>query len=263
MPLTTDFVGTAAPLTQTGFDAVVSGLTVDAPSLWSLVTVETRGFGFMADKRPKILFERHHFHRRTSGRFDTSDPDICCVDAGGYSPSGAGEYERLTRAIALDRKAALESASWGLGQIMGFNAAGLGYAGADDMVVTFMQGEDAQLDGSRRFIAHDVTLAAAFRRRDWTTVALIYNGKDFKRNNYDTKLQECFQKYSTQGTPSIELRAAQVRLTYLGFDPRGVDGVLGPGTRRALRAFQQAHTLPVSGEPDDATLEALKTTAGV
>jgi hypothetical protein len=32
-----------------------------------------------------------------------------------------GSYPRLAQAIAIDRPAALRSASWGLGQIMGFN----------------------------------------------------------------------------------------------------------------------------------------------
>jgi len=55
--------------------------------------------------------------------------------------------------MALDNQAALESASWGLGQVMGFNATGLGYADVDDMVQQFCAGEDAQLVGVTRFIA--------------------------------------------------------------------------------------------------------------
>jgi hypothetical protein len=40
---------------------------------------------------------------------------------GCYGPRGASQYDRLNRAILKDRTAALQSASWGLGQIMGMN----------------------------------------------------------------------------------------------------------------------------------------------
>jgi hypothetical protein len=264
MPVTSDtFVGTATPLSQHGFDDVVSQLGVDAPSLWALLTVETRGFGFLADRRPKILFERHIFHNRTGGQHSASHPEISSKTSGGYAPSGAGEYARLARAIALNRVAALESASWGLGQVMGFHAVRLRYLGVNEMVAAFAQSEDAQLDGSRRFIADNAALASAFRTRNWTRVAFFYNGQAFAKNEYDVKLERYHQLYLLKGTPSVEVRAVQVRLTYLGFDPRGVDGILGNGTRTALLAFQKAGGIPLSGEPDDATQEALKLAAGV
>jgi hypothetical protein len=39
-----------------------------------------------------------------------------------------------------------------------------------------------------------------------------------------------------------------------------VDGIAGPNTREAIRAFQSQHHLPVTGEPDRATLEKLGVT---
>ncbi|MBD8655693.1 DUF3380 domain-containing protein [Oxalobacteraceae sp. CFBP 13730] len=111
----------AAPLSQTGFDAVLDRLGVDQAALWSLLTVETRGFGFLPDWRPKILFERHIFHKRTGGRFGAGHPNISSP-AGKRYLGDAAEYDRLAQAIELDRDAALESALWALGQVMGFNA---------------------------------------------------------------------------------------------------------------------------------------------
>ncbi|CAB3801366.1 MULTISPECIES: N-acetylmuramidase domain-containing protein [Paraburkholderia] len=254
------FVGKGSPLTQNGFDTVLSALDVDASSLWALVTVETRGFGFLADRRPKILFERHVFHNRTGGRFSASNPDISSSTPGGYS-GGAAEYDRLARAMQLDRQAALESASWGLPQLMGFNASKLGYTNVDGMVQAFVVDEDAQLDGARRFIASNAPLASAFRQKVWPRVAFFYNGKDYKKNAYDDKLLHYQQLYGIKGLPSIELRTAQAILTYLGFDTHGVDGVIGNGTRTAIIAFQRAKGLNVSAELDDATLDALKSAA--
>ena len=51
--------------------------------------------------------------------------------------------------------------------------------------------------------------------------------------------------------------AVQVLLSRRGFSPGVVDGTAGPNLARALAAFQSAHNLPVSSEPDCATWEAL------
>jgi hypothetical protein len=55
---------------------VLDRLGVDQATLWSLLTVETRGFGFLPDQRPEILFERHIFHKHTGGRFSAGHPNI-------------------------------------------------------------------------------------------------------------------------------------------------------------------------------------------
>lgn len=82
--MTNSFLGKAAPLTQQGFNEVLKQIGGDAPSLWALLTVETCGFGFFPDRRPKILFERHIFHKRTKGRHSAAHPDISSSASGGY-----------------------------------------------------------------------------------------------------------------------------------------------------------------------------------
>ncbi len=52
-------------------------------------------------------------------------------------------------------------------------------------------------------------------------------------------------------------RTAQKALARLGYGPLKVDGVAGPGTRRAVEAFQRANTLPITGELDAPTLQRL------
>ncbi|HWT38067.1 MAG TPA: N-acetylmuramidase domain-containing protein [Paraburkholderia sp.] len=256
------FLGAAAPLTQTGFDDVAHQLAIDVQSLWALLTVETRGFGFLPDRRPKILYERHIFHKRTGGRFSAANPDISSSNPGGYQ-GGAAEYDRLMRAIRLDRQAALESTSRGLPQIMGFNARTLRYLNAEEMIQNFINDEDTQLQGANRFISSNAALSAALRQKDWARVAFFYNGADFQKNQYDRKLAHYHDLFNIKGTPSIEIRAAQARLTYIGFEPGGIDGVVGNGTRTATIAFQRAKQLNVTADLDDPTLAALKLAAGV
>ncbi len=57
------------------------------------------------------------------------------------------------------------------------------------------------------------------------------------------------------------LLGMQERLATLGFDPGEPDGILGPATRGALRAFQLRAELPADGYPDQHTLNALETYA--
>lgn len=54
------------------------------------------------------------------------------------------------------------------------------------------------------------------------------------------------------------IESMQGRLKQLGFDAGEPDGVLGPATRAALRAFQVSAGFTADGYPDSATLSALK-----
>src|SRR3989442_13575351 len=141
-----DFVGKATPLSVLGVERARDRIHIGLPELWAVVRVETRGCGFLADRRPKLLFERHIFHRETGGRFDAQAPDLSQPSAGGYGAGGANQYVRLARAIALDRRAALRSGSWGMGQVMGFNAEPVGFTDVEQMVSAMCDAEDAQLD---------------------------------------------------------------------------------------------------------------------
>jgi peptidoglycan hydrolase-like protein with peptidoglycan-binding domain len=53
-------------------------------------------------------------------------------------------------------------------------------------------------------------------------------------------------------------RSAQAGLTQLGYVPRGIDGGAGAGTQAALRAFQEAEGLPVTGTLDATTYERIQ-----
>jgi hypothetical protein len=56
--------------------------------------------------------------------------------------------------------------------------------------------------------------------------------------------------------PQRILRVQQA-LQQKGFDPGPIDGVLGPITREAVRAYQERYGIPATGELDNQTLYAL------
>ncbi len=49
----------------------------------------------------------------------------------------------------------------------------------------------------------------------------------------------------------------QRKLTALGFDTQGDDGVIGPNSRRAIEAYQRSVGLPATGDPSPALLQGL------
>jgi hypothetical protein len=252
-----EFAGSGKTLSSRGVAAAADRLGVDAERIWAILRVETKGWGFLPDRRPQILFERHWFHKQTGGAFGRKAPDLSSPRAGGYGPGGAAQYERLTRAIALDRRAALRSASWGIGQVMGFHAESLGYPDVETMVKAMVAEEDEQLRAVATFIVGK-GLHRALQRHDWTAFAKGYNGPGFAKNHYDEKLRYEHDDLLANGLPDLRLRNAQMRLMFRGFDPGPIDGELGNLTRGALRRFQAQSGLPVTGEPDEATLSRLE-----
>ena len=59
-------------------------------------------------------------------------------------------------------------------------------------------------------------------------------------------------------TPSSAfVKAGQRALKRAGYDPGAIDGKMGPATRGALRRFQEAHGLSVTGDFDVPTLTQL------
>ncbi|MCU1307923.1 MAG: Peptidoglycan-binding domain 1 protein [Acidobacteriaceae bacterium] len=249
------FQGNAAPLSSDGLTAVATDLKVHAPEIWAVLAVETSGCGYLPDRRPQILFERHVFHRLTNGQFD--DGDISDPVPGGYGPRGALQYDRLGRAISKDRSAALQSTSWGIGQIMGMNYPRAGFHDVEDMVAAIEDSEDRQLTAVGMFLAN-TGLGTFLRSHDWASFARGYNGPNYAINRYDIRLNSEYQKYSTGALPDLNVRAAQLYLTYLGFHPGSIDGIAGEHTMAALAQFRAQNGMQSASGMDASAVAQLR-----
>ena len=176
-------------------------LGVPVASVRAVNEVESRGLGMLTDGRPVILFERHAFWERLEAHdidpapLAVNAPNILSKKPGGYQ-GGAAEYTRLASAKHINAAAACESASWGAFQIMGYHWKALGYGSIDDFVAHMQTSEADQLDAFVRFILIDPALHAAMKTRKWAKFAEIYNGPNYKRNLYDTKLTQAYTKYA-------------------------------------------------------------------
>ena len=250
-----EFASAGTPLSRDDLDAVLDLIDIDEAALWAVLAVETSGSGFLPDRRPKILFERHYFHLLTDGAYDSDYPAISARKPGGYGPAGTHQFDRLAEAIALDESAALQSASWGLGQIMGTHFEKLEYASPQEMVERFVQSEGDQLQGIAKFLIAE-GLDKALRDKNWSALAKGYNGPNYAVNQYDTKLASFYDRFSKGNLPDLSVRAAQLYLIYKGYSVT-VDGVFGPSTSKALQFFQIDNDLPATGQIDDETFAAL------
>lgn len=62
-------------------------------------------------------------------------------------------------------------------------------------------------------------------------------------------------------TNNVFERWLQSRLTSHGYTPGPIDGVIGRNTYAAIRRFQKSRSIPVTGQADKATIDALKSTS--
>lgn len=263
MPDSTDtdeFIGEALRIPDDAayFEASVE-LGCELAAIKAVAEVESAGDPFMADGRPRILFERHIFSSRTGRVHDAAHPDISSRSAGGYK-GGTAEYSRLAAAIALDRKSALESASWGKFQVMGFNHMICGYDTVETFVDAMCASEENQLDAFVSFVKAN-RLDRPLRARDWAAFARGYNGPAYKKNDYDTKMASTYRRLSsaTGGGFRVEtVRDLQVALNFLGANAGDADGMMGPNTRAAIKRFQAQTRLAETGEPTPTLMTAVQ-----
>lgn len=194
-------------------DLVVAAERLGIPlaAIYAVNEVESKGKGFLDNGKPVILFERHIMYRqlatarnagddtaelkRHADQLATANPALVNPKPGGYI-GGAAEHQRLAMARLIDDTVALESASWGAFQIMGFHWKRLGYASVQAFVTAMAAGESQQLDAFTRFIETDPALHKALKARKWAEFARLYNGPDYLRNLYDTKLQRAYERHA-------------------------------------------------------------------
>ena len=121
-------------ITDNDYLLAASALAVEVAAIQAVAEVETRGNAFDVQGRPTILYERHHFHRLTQGRFDPTHTAISQAASGGYGKYFA-QYRKREQAWELAPDAARRSASWGRFQIMGGNGQAAGFPSVAAMVL--------------------------------------------------------------------------------------------------------------------------------
>jgi hypothetical protein len=198
MCVITSFKGAAKRLADIDLPRIGRMIGVGEDELHAVIDVETSGGGFDDQGRPKMLFEPHVFWRELGeAKRRRAEVQGLAYPKWGTRPYPKDSYPRLMLAIQIDRPAALRSASWGLGQIMGFNHKLAGYASVEDMVADMLDDEDRHLTAMVKFIEasgldDDLRRIRALNRpstaADWAPFARVYNGPGYAIHGYHTKL---------------------------------------------------------------------------
>jgi hypothetical protein len=188
-------------LTEQQFQKAANLIKADVAAVKAVNEVESSGNGFLKDGRPKILFEGHIFWKQLlrkgidpkKKQKNNEDVLFPVWDKTRYLGKEA-EYTRLEKAKKIDESAALESASYGAFQIMGYHFKRCGFNSVKDFV-------DAQLSEEQQLAAFicfikDQHLDLNLRLHDWAGFALGYNGRGYHLNQYDTKLLKAYNKFA-------------------------------------------------------------------
>ncbi|MER8938737.1 N-acetylmuramidase family protein [Mesorhizobium sp. M0915] len=190
------FKGAAKRLDDLDLPKLGARIGVGEDEMHAFLDVETSGHGFDAVGRPVILFEPHVFYCNVSGaKRAQAVATGLAYPKWGQQPYPKDSYPRLKAACAIDETAALKSASWGLGQVLGENFKAAGYETVQDMVSDMMVDEELQLAAAVNFIKFH-KLDIALRMHDWAAFAKGYNGAGYRKNAYDAKLAEAYRKWS-------------------------------------------------------------------
>lgn len=182
----------AVGLDAKAMEAAAKELGVEAIAIDAVAEVETKSAAFEGEGRPTILFERHVFSRLTKRRFDRTHADISNPSAGGYGTTRS-QYDRLERAYKLAPSAALKSASWGRFQIMGENHKQAGFDTVQGFVAAMANSEAEHLKAFVAFVGASKAMTQALKGHDWAKFARLYNGPDYAKNAYDTKMKTAYE----------------------------------------------------------------------
>lgn len=184
-------------LIESDFTKAAAQLGCEVAAIRAVAQVEARGNGFLPSGEPKILFEPHIFGRLTDYKYNKSHPDLSRTrwNPDVYGPAGLFQHRRLSLAVKLDREAALQSASWGRFQVMGFNWKLVGRRSIQDFVNAQYRSEGEHL---KDFIGYVIArgLKDEIQRKDWAGFALGYNGEGYKVKQYDTKIAAAYKQLS-------------------------------------------------------------------
>lgn len=252
-------------------ELMAAELRVEPAALLAVAEVESAGvseWNVHGQMKPAIRFEGHYFHRILKAKNKAKLRQA--VAAGLANPragavknpnSFSARYDLLERAAKIDRDAAYESTSWGLGQVMGAHWAKLGYASVEALVKDAMRGVDGQVRIMQKYI-RAFGLVDELQSKGWLSFALQYNGPAARKNRYDAKIAAAYKRWSKAATGTLAKDDSayaeyQGELKRLGYYKGNIDGVNGEGTKAAVRRFQKDNGLVPDGKVGPNTRDAL------
>ncbi len=256
-------------------------LGIEPEVFQAVIAVESAGRLFAnvnGKPEPLIRFEGHYFDRRLVGISQArarlrglSSPRAGVIK---NPASQTARWKLLEKAKLINHNAALESTSWGIGQVMGAHWKWLGFESIDAFVIEARAGIAGQLRLMELYI-EKAGLVSALKSKDWSVFAKGYNGPAYGQNGYHLKLAQAYRvakkeaanqsvgpvstptpKYVHLGNTGEAVLDLQNLLSVLGYNnPR--NGLFDENTATAVKAFQKQSGLESDGIVGPQTLNAL------
>lgn len=168
-------------------------LKVSLKQLRAVAKVESSGGGYDNKGRPKILYERHKFHKYTGGVWSIAT--FSNPVGGGYSESS---WDKLLGAIvtgAVD--AAFMACSWGKFQVLGEYWDDFGFSSPFEFAHSNVANEAAHYEILCHYIEHnklqDEMAMLSTDPETCRAFAKAYNGKNYAKLGYHTKLAKAMK----------------------------------------------------------------------
>ncbi|QIG67788.1 endolysin [Rhizobium phage RHph_Y38] len=250
-------------------------LQVEYATLAAVVQVESNGvLGAWINGRlePIIRYEGHYFDRlcNPAKRDAARKAGVSSPEAGKIANPKSQEdrWKLVLKAAQIDKDAAFQSCSYGIGQVMGSHWSALGYPSLDDFLRKVRSGFEGQLEVMAKFIIKN-GLVDEMRNRDFSGFARGYNGPKYRKYKYDTAMASAYAANGgnngiashVDGTLRLGSKGAGVRdlqalLRSAGYNVT-VDGDFGQSTKKAIKQFQQDHGINIDGLVGPKTQQAL------
>lgn len=244
-----NFVGAARPIIAYDVATAASVYKIDLPGVRAIMDVESKNRGFDLKRRPLILFEPHVLYRELRGEERERAVRLgLAYPRWGQERYPAGQdaqYNRLTKAIAINEEAAFRSISMGMGQVLGENYE---IAGCSSAVEMFEQAKESEANQLRHMLnfCKAKGLVPKINAHQWMVVATVYNGKG-QAAKYAGWLKAAHDRWQRiLSTPREELTVQDLR-------DAGSKTIASADTARNAIA-----TAAVAGPTAGAALEAAK-----
>lgn len=219
----------------------------------------------------QIRFEGHYFYARLTEptRSKAVKAGLAAAKMGVVKNpnSMTSRYALLARAKVVDANAAIESTSYGVGQVMGAHWKALGYVSPQALEAEALSGLEGQARLMMRYV-QTFGLLDELKAGLWTPLARGYNGPAYRKFKYDTKLAAAAKKYGglvpasdgmlRMGAKGARVRELQALLVRAGYVVKA-DGDFGPSTRDSVKALQKLLGLTVDGVVGPETMRAFST----
>jgi len=181
----------AGGVTSGQIEEIAKRLGCEARQIQAVAKVESSGASYDKNGRPKILYERHLFHKATKG---VASPSLYSnAIRGGYNEDS---WFKLGLACAVDVDAAFGSVSWGRFQVLGKWWKELKFESPFHLAASTIENEAGHYELLARYVEgfgmkEEIRMISA-KEADCRPFAKGYNGVAYDDGDYDGKIARAY-----------------------------------------------------------------------